>query len=393
MSIKQKLTDIKDLLKKDRKAKFLAGVALVFVLAFIFSTPPERNKKPKKVRRTTETSLSDQGDAYNDLIQAFKTQLDTIEGATKQNAESIEDIRKGVDEYEERTAEIFKKIIHRLENQQVDPNRPQTVNQYNEPVDGAVLPTGLGGEEGTGESDSLEQFGDINQPQVAPPPPPEREKIARISAADSVRVQLLAGVNAPTDGTPYPVIFKLVGDVQGPDGSTLPLGEARLMAAAQGSLTDSRALFRLTTLSIRFPNGKRHEVDVDGWIVGEDGIRGMQGILIDPIGKAIAGAAMVGGIGGIGQGLAAAQTTTTIDRNGNAFENLDGDLALFAGGRALAGASNEWKQILANRLNQLVPAVKVLSGREATAVFAKSVSINGLYDVLDDEVDIFSPLD
>ena len=109
-----------------------------------------------------------------------------------------------------------------------------------------------------------------------------------------MRVKLLAGVNAPTDGTPYPVVLKLLGNVMGPDGNTIPLGEARLIAAAQGSLTDSRVLFRLTRLSIRLPNGRRKEFAIDGWVVGEDGIRGMSGVLIDPIGKAIGGAAMAG---------------------------------------------------------------------------------------------------
>ena len=82
----------------------------------------------------------------------------------------------------------------------------------------------------------------------------------------------------------------------GPDGNAVPLGEARIIAAAQGSLTDSRVLFRLTRLSIRLPSGKRKEFPIDGWIVGEDGIRGLEGVLIDPIGKAIVGAGMAGGL-------------------------------------------------------------------------------------------------
>jgi hypothetical protein len=75
------------------------------------------------------------------------------------------------------------------------------------------------------QGDQLTGFGDIdNQDMVAPPAQPERQKQAFIGAGDSVRIKLLAGVNAPTDGTPYPVVFSLADDVVGPDGSTLPPG-------------------------------------------------------------------------------------------------------------------------------------------------------------------------
>jgi hypothetical protein len=213
---------------------------------------------------------------------------------------------------------------------------------------------------------------------------------------DSVRVKLLAGVNAPTDGTPYPVVLKLVGDVMGPDGNSVPLGEARIIAAAQGSLTDARVLFRLTRLSLRLPNGKRREFPIDGWIVGEDGIRGMEGVLIDPIGKAIVGAGMAGGLAGLGQGIAAANVQNRVYANGNTQSSVNtNDIPAYAGGVALSSAATEWQQIIRDRLAQLVPVVQVLSGREATAVFSQSLAIPELLEQLDEEdpAVVFTSLD
>jgi hypothetical protein len=203
---------------------------------------------------------------------------------------------------------------------------------------------------------------------------------------DSVRVKLLAGVNAPTDGTPYPVVLKLISNVMGPDGNAVPLGEARIIAAAQGSLTDSRVLFRLTRLSIRLPSGKRKEFPIDGWIVGEDGIRGLEGVLIDPIGKAIVGAGMAGGLAGLGQGIAAANVQNRLYANGNQYSTVDsGDVGKYAGGVALSSTATEWQAIIKDRLSQLVPVVQVLSGREATAVFSQSIAIPELLEQLDEE--------
>jgi conjugal transfer pilus assembly protein TraB len=227
--------------------------------------------------------------------------------------------------------------------------------------------------------------------------PPQKPKLAAIMPGDSVRVKLLAGVNAPTDGTPYPVVLKLIGDVTGPDGNSVPLGEARVIAAAQGSLTDARVLFRLTRLSIRLPNGRRKEFGIDGWIVGEDGIRGMEGVLIDPIGQALGGAAVAGGLAGAGQGYAASNTIQQLysfNNNQNNNQNINQGSSVYvdrskipeyAGGIALSSAANEWQNIIRDRVSQMVPVVQVLSGREATAVFSQSLAIPDLLEQLDQE--------
>jgi hypothetical protein len=170
----------------------------------------------------------------------------------------------------------------------------------------------------------------------------------------------------------------------GPDGNTIPLGEARVIAAAQGSLTDSRVLFRLTRLSIRLANGRRKEFAIDGWVVGEDGIRGMAGVLIDPLGQAIGGAAMAGGLAGLGQAVAAANTNNIIYGNGTNSVSVS-DASRYAGGVALSSAAEQWQLLIRDRVSQLVPVVQVLSNREATAVFSQSLAIPDLLESLEDE--------
>ena len=101
-----------------------------------------------------------------------------------------------------------------------------------------------------------------------------------IRVGDSVRVALLAGVNAPPyDAGPYPAVLKVVGEVLRKDGTSWPLGEARLIAAAKADLTHSRTTFYLTRLRVRQQNGTRKEFAVNGWIVGEDGVKGIKGTI------------------------------------------------------------------------------------------------------------------
>lgn len=388
--MKQFLRDLPLRLKSDRKTQIIAVVVVGCVMYLALAPQaPRRMAKPKQ-KPEAVASHNDPNERWTDLIERFNGQLNQLTTQSAALREDLDTQKKAMQEYEATTAEIFKKILERLAEvqnnsggQAAPAGNPQSIGEMTAPDLVGAQPDEL---EGLGAPDVA----------AAPPALPVKPKLAALMPGDSVRVKLLAGVNAPTDGTPYPVVLKLVGDVMGPDGNSVPLGEARIIAAAQGSLTDARVLFRLTRLSLRLPNGKRKEFPIDGWIVGEDGIRGMEGVLIDPIGKAIVGAGMAGGLAGLGQGIAAANVQNRVYANGNTQSSVNSnDIPAYAGGVALSSAATEWQQIIRDRLSQLVPVVQVLSGREATAVFSQSLAIPELLEQLDDEdpAVVFTSLD
>lgn len=385
----QFLKDLGLRLRSDRKTQVITICVLgaISYLFFADNTPIRKAAKPKP---PVQVGANDPNERWTDLVQRFNGQLTQLQNTTGQLQEEVTNQKKAMQEYEATTAEIFKKILERLEQVQ-STSATQSVT--------STSPQDLGGVTDTSpvsvNTDELERIEEEPAVAVQPPPQPAKQRLAAIMPGDSVRVKLLAGVNAPTDGTPYPVVLKLISDVVGPDGNTIPLGEGRLIAAAQGSLTDSRALLRITRLSIRLPNGRRKEFPVDGWIVGEDGIRGMEGVLIDPIGKAIVGAGMAGGLAGFGQAMRAANTQNTIYGNGTSQQTVDSSaIPQYAAGVAVSGAANEWQQIIRDRLRILVPVVQVLSGREATAVFSQSLAIPDLLDQVDqDPTVVYTALD
>jgi len=384
MSLKQKVEDLVLLVKESRKAKLILACAVGAVIFLVVSESPQRPQQARQQLteiRQDGTSMSRRDDVIRDMTTAIMSQLEQNTAETRALGVELQELRSDHESAEVRTAEILSKMLERLVAVETTGGAGQRTGPQPMDYDSSFLEP---------EVDSLEPFGSVHESQVAPPPLPEQiQRVAYIGSADSVRVKLLAGVNAPTDGTPYPVVFKLIGDVTGPDGSALPIGEARLIAAAQGSLTDSRALFRLTNMSIRYPNGERRDLDVQGWIVGEDGIRGMQGVLIDPLGKAIGASVLTGTVSGLGQGISQSQSTTT-SQFGQSTTIVDGDVAAYAFGRGLTSGASEWSSLIRERVRKMVPVVQVFSGREATAVFAKPVVIPGLYDQLaGDETDIF----
>lgn len=393
----RKFKDLYLALSSSRKAQFFLGLGLLIVL--FLKMAPSGPSGAGRARQQAQAPRPDTGrpnadEASEDLLRRFSATIDDLQNKQRELNDTIGKIQEKEEEDRQRTAEIFRKLIER--SAQSQGSGQDSIPVPAEVSDDSALNTVSTSPDAIEES--MESFGPLKEPDVAPPAPPAEKKVAFIGAGDSVRIKLLAGVNAPTDGTPYPVLFKVIGDVYGPDGSSLPLGEARLIAAAQGSLTDSRALFRLTSMNIRLPSGERKVVNVDGWVVGEDGIRGMQGILIDPIGQAIGGAAVAGGLQGLAQGFQASRTSVTraqrevVGPNGNLITVTDpdggfatsvtGNVGEYAAATGLSYGAREWANIIRDRLRELVPVVQVYSDREGTAVFAKSVKIENLYDEL-----------
>lgn len=401
----QKIKDFLLLLKND--VKFMIGtvIALCSMLFLMFGSGGSTGAKKALPRNATQSSSTSssamaQREAYDDIMVRFKSDLDETKTEIRSQKQSNDELKKSLSDMETRTATILGTMLKEMSSmkeQTADAGKQPRIVDSSGPAEvalnGETTINNLSAQPVSMSSQELESFGN-EQRQIAPPPLPEKEKLAFIGAGDSVKVKLLAGVNAPTDGAPYPVVFKLTGDVVGPDGSTLPLGEARLIAAAQGSLTDSRALFRLTSVNLRLPDGRRKVLKTDGWIVGEDGIRGMSGILIDPIGKAIAGAGFAAGLSAAGNAIAQSNTRTiTNGITGSQTTFLDGNVGQYAGGKALSGAASEWSGIIKDRLSELVPVVQVMAGRESTAVFARSLTIDGLYDALNSEDEGFGGVD
>lgn len=366
-------------LRSDRKTQVLSGLACL-ALMYLFLGESKVRGPRKPAPTPVQDVQNDPNERWTDLMERFGSEVRGLTQAANQNKQDILDLKKNMTEYEATTAEIFKKILERL--QEVDTAR---MNEAGRPG-----PTTLGGDDGTilaaSAPSELVPLGPPDAVGDAPPPRPKQVKLAAIMPGDSVRVKLLSGVNAPTDGSPYPVVLKVISDVQGPDGNSLPIGEARVIAASQGSLTDSRVLLRLTRLSMRLPNGRRKEFAVDGWVVGEDGIRGMEGVLIDPIGQVIGASAIAGGISGIGQGISQGNRVNNNFGNGGQTSFVqNGQIPEFAAGVAASSAAQEYVSIVRQRASQLVPVVQALSGREATAIFSQSLAIPDLLDQLDDE--------
>ena len=373
--MQQKIKDLVLLVKHERKWQILLGVLVIVVLLGFFVDDKPRRYRKRTAQDTTSVATS-ADKASDELLEFSIKQKEELEARIKVLEADKQTILEKNRVTEDRTTKILSKIVERVRKIEDGVSRQQNASNA------SIAPEAV-------DADGLTSlFPEGEEELVKIPVEPARPKVAYISAGDSVQVELLTGVHARTDGDPYPVLFKLVGDVYGPDGSALPLGEARISARAQGSLIDHRAIIRLEDLNITLADGSRKSVRVDGYVVGEDGIVGMEGLLIDPIGKTLAAAGISAGIQGLGQSLNN-QSNTSFSGGGISFS----DSSQNAGGDAARGLTGELNRYIQERANLLVPVVKVLSGRKATVVFKQNVEIDGLLETLEEPNLVYASLD
>jgi hypothetical protein len=368
--MKEKLEDLKALLKNDKRWR-AAGIFIIAVIVIWVLTDTGGGRR--RFAQGPNEKVSKQGmgaeEQYQDLVESFKQQIDQTKTEQAEMKAIVQRNSSEFKEHREQVSGIFENLVDKFEglSREVDA-LASAVKQQSEAPPTYDRPSVEG-------PDTIDSFGNDDPILTPPPKPPAPTLVSVISPGDSVEVELLTGVNAPVDGTPYPVVFKLNGPITGPDGSSLQLGEARLIAAAQGSEVDSRALFRLSSLAIRHPSGRRSTVKIDGWIVGEDGIRGMSGRLIDKLGRLILATAGVSFAAALGNQLGNGNAVT-VNNNAAGFQNLDTNSFDIATASALTDASNRLGQVLLRRYESFVPVVEVLSARDAVAIFSQPTEIS-----------------
>ena len=254
---------------------------------------------------------------FNYDIQDLKAKADTLEQAYVR-------VRDRVEDNQEQVTGLFETVISKMEAMEQEihalKRNPQTYSSTPLPPSDTSLDTfqAVYANNPWGFQDSY---------QVPDPPREisEPRRVSVITAGDSVVIELLTGANAPVNGAPYPVMFKVAGPIVGPGGSSLDLGDARIIASALGSPAEKRAIFRLQTLSVRHPDGRRSSYPIDGWIVGEDGVRGIKGTFVDRFVEKVISSATGGFLTATGERLSEQQPTIQV-QNSDQIEITTQDL-------------------------------------------------------------------
>ncbi len=391
----EKLENLKLILKNDRRV-WAIGVFLLFcsVLVLLSSGPkkgPRRSSMAGPVQQNPADSngrIREKGNVgLNDLVVTMASDVKAIKEEARKNRESVIRLQKERESDQERVATIFQGVLDKLDKVSED----FEVLKENQGKQDDAGYDGVPGESGdlvlpTEEKIATIGFDTNDLPPVPPKKPKAPVKVSHITLGDNVSLQLLTGVAAPVDGTPYPVMFKVTGPITGPDGSSLDIGEARVIAAAEGKDSNSRVVFRLSELAIRHKDGRRSVIPVDGWIIGEDGVRGMKGELKDNLGATMVALSTIASAQYLGDRVAdkadndrGSQTGafSLLGSGGSAVSVDDLDNAIALG---VTDTFENMTDIIVKRFESQVPVVEILPGRTVQAVFSSNAEVEILSD-------------
>lgn len=202
----------------------------------------------------------------------------------------------------------------------------------------------------------------------------------------SVKVTVLSGVESANE--PLPMLVQLDSTFVGPNHTRIDLRHCMMMAKARGNLSNERVYAETTEISCVRDNGEYVKRPARGYLVGEDSTFGAIGPIISKKGQAIAAAAGLSAIKGIGEAVGLTESSSQTFSTGSVVEKsaaVTGNKAAFIVGKAGMEAATLLTQEAIEQARQFQSAVAVGSGRSLWVVMLDSVDIPALSQPDDEE--------
>ena len=200
-----------------------------------------------------------------------------------------------------------------------------------------------------------------------------------IPAGSFAKAILLGGVDASTSvqasSDPRPILLRLI------DPGTLPrrfksdLEGCHVLAASYGDLSSERVYMRLEKLGcVERKTGEIIEMNIQGYVAGEDGRAGIRGSLVDKASESMRHAMIGGFFSSIGRFLGQAKSSVTFSPAtgfGQTNQLLPQDVLKQSGAHGIGGALDKYADFYIKRAEQMQPVIQVAAGRKVDIVFTQ----------------------
>ena len=183
---------------------------------------------------------------------------------------------------------------------------------------------------------------------------------------------MITGAYAPAfqdgDSDPLPVLFEAEGSIIQPNDHLGSVNKCFLLGSAKGNMNSQTAEIKLVSISCLLDDGDyRIEAPISGWVIGENGIPGVQGELLHKNGAWLARTFIAGFLETFAKALDNTNTTNfnfgtdkdSMANNNQAFKNNVGSAA--AGG--FATVFQKLGDYYLKMAEQIFPVIEVRGGR------------------------------
>jgi len=184
-------------------------------------------------------------------------------------------------------------------------------------------------------------------------------------ATGLTKAYLVTGVYAPVfsagNTEPLPVLLEAEGNVLIANNDTENIDKCFLIGSAKGNMNSQTADIRLVKISCSLKGGKYFiEGPISGWVIGENGIPGVQGTLLFKNGAFIAKTFVAGFLQTFAQAFAGRQTVVPITSNTTNSLGQNIQYATAKGASNIFGKIGEYYLKMAE---QIFPVIEVKPGR------------------------------
>ncbi len=193
---------------------------------------------------------------------------------------------------------------------------------------------------------------------------------------------MVGGVDASTSiqasSDPRPVLLRVT------DPGTLPrkfksdLCGCHVLTACYGDISSERVYMRLEKLTCtERKTGELVEMNVNGYVAGEDGRAGLRGVVVDRAGESMRNAAVGGFLSGMGGFLSQSRSPITFSpSNGLAETNpmTNPEILKFGAAKGASNALEKYADFYIKRAEQMQPVIQIQAGRKVDIVFTQGVA-------------------
>jgi conjugal transfer pilus assembly protein TraB len=199
-------------------------------------------------------------------------------------------------------------------------------------------------------------------------------------AAGILTTGIAANTSLNAQSDPQPAMVRITNKGMLPRGFRADIKEAVIIAACYGDISSERANCRLNKLLLVERNGEVLTRKVEGWLIGDDGIPGVKGKVIDRAGEVVRGAFWAGLLSGMANYFkATAQQPMYTLTGAGAVETKQQDgkeLLKASGANGMGSALEKIADFALKRAEQMQPVIIVNPGRVVDVVFKEDVDLS-----------------
>ena len=263
------------------------------------------------------------------------------------------------------------------------PKGPIPVQSTPKPAGGTLPAPGAGG----GLTDGFQVF----RPEIVPGAK-KNEKKLWLNTGTIIPVKLLSGMDAPARSTgaqgggasansPYPVLMMVRDIMKLPNEARIDAKDCFLVGEGLGDLSSERVMIRGNALSCVKKNGEAVDIELKGFVSGEDGKQGMRGRVVLKEGALLGRTLLAGFVSGISRAFMPYQSGFFVAQSPSQAFNLPpaGPVAM----SGMAGGAGRAAELLARHYSMMAasifPVIEIDAQREVDFIVGTGRELEGFF--------------